>query len=481
MTRQHPEFVLSPPNARWLFVLMVLACWAVSLRGRAAERPNIVLIVADDLGWTDLACFGSHYYRTPNIDRLCRQGMKFTAAYTCGPNCAPTRACLMSGMYTPRHGIYTVGSGARGKEKFRRLVPVPNQTTLAPSFTTIAELLHDAGYATAHMGKWHLGEPGTAGPCEQGFDLNIGGNHSGSPRGGYFGPFTRNPQLPVVSEGTNLTDLLAQEAVNFIRAERGHPFFLYLPFYAVHSPHQAKKERIQEYQRRKPYVGHNNPTYAAMIETVDTGVGNIMAELDSLGLTDNTVVMFYSDNGGVGGYAEAGVKGTRGVTSQAPLRGGKGMLYEGGIRVPLIVRWPGTTRPASVCAAPVITVDFYPTLAEIGQVKAPLPERLDGTSIVPLIKGESLPARKLFWHFPGYLEGNAKLGSWRTTPAGAVQMNGWKLIEFFEDEHVELYNLATDISERNNMVDTQSEKAAELKNALHVWRQRVAAPMPESK
>ncbi len=480
MIRQYLVPARPSRGTPWWIALVLVAC-CLGARSSQAARPNIILIVADDLGWTDLACFGSHYYRTPNIDRLCRAGMKFTAAYTCGPNCAPTRACLMSGMYTPRHGIYTVGSGARGKEKFRRLVPVKNETTLAPSFLTLAEVLHDAGYTTAHMGKWHLGEPGSAGPCEQGFDLNVGGNHSGSPRGGYFGPFTKNPQLPVVPAGTNLTDLLSREAVRFLHAQRDKPFFLYLPFYAVHSPHQAKKDLIAEYTQRKPWGGHNNPTYAAMIETVDTGVGSILAELEALRLTEKTIVIFYSDNGGVGGYAEAGVKGTRGVTSQAPLRGGKGMLYEGGIRVPMIVRWPGVTQPGSVCAAPVITLDFYPTLAEIAQVKTILPKRLDGVSIVPLLQGESLPPRKLFWHFPGYLQGNAKLGSWRTTPAGAIQTEGWKLIEFFEDNHTELYNLAEDIGEDHDLVEQQPRKAAELKKALHTWRQRVHAPMPTPK
>lgn len=446
----------------------------------AADRPNVVLIIADDLGWTDLACYGSKYYRTPNIDRLCRDGMKFTSAYTCGPNCAPTRACLLSGLYSPRHGIYTVNSGARGKEEHRRMIPVENRVTLDASYVTLAEAIKKAGFATAHAGKWHLGSPGEAGPKEQGFDYNFGGNHTGHPKGGYFSPY-RNPQLPDGPEGENLTDRLSAEIDGFIREHKEHPFFVYLPYYAVHTPIQAKADLAAEYEKRKPHGGHDNPKYAAMIETMDAGIGRILTTLDELDLTGETVVIFSSDNGGVGGYTAAGVKGANEITSQAPLRGGKGMLYEGGVRVPLIVRWPGVVPPGSQSDEPLISVDFYPTLAEI--VDADTPDLLDGVSFAPILKDPSaeLDREALYWHFPGYLQASGRQGTWRTTPAGGIRCGDWKLLEFFEDGRLELYNLADDIGEENDLSETSPLKREELHRKLVEWRRRVNAPMPVPK
>ncbi len=434
----------------------------------ANEPPNIVLIVADDLGWTDLGCFGSRYYQTPHVDRLCNEGTKFTSAYSCGPNCAPTRACLMSGMYSPRHGVYTVGTGARGKKQHRQLIPVENKTTLALSFVTLGEVLHDAGYVTAHFGKWHLGQPAKAGPEEQGFDFNFGGNHSGQPQGGYFSPYN-NPQLPDGPEGENLTDRMSDEAVQFIEQHREKRFFVYLAYYAVHSPIQAKAEVVARYVERKPRGGHRNPKYAAMIETMDTGIGRILETLDNLKLADRTVIVFYSDNGGTK------------ITSQAPLRGRKGMLYEGGVRVPLIVRWPGVTKPGSVSDTPVNSVDFLPTLAEIAHGKPP--KSLDGTSITALLKNpdSNIGRQAIYWHFPGYLEDNAQKGTWRTTPAGAIRVGDWKLIEFFEDNRLELYNLRNDIGEANNLAETNSTQRDELYRRLVQWRKSVDAPIPKRK
>jgi len=426
------------------------------------------------MGWRDLGCCGSTYYETPNIDRLAAQGMMFSDAYTCGPNCAPTRASLMSGQYTPRHGIITVGNSDRGPEHLRKLIPQETKTVLNAEITTIAEAIKPAGYVSASMGKWHLGNDPGHGPVGQGFDLNVGGYEAGHPRS-YFSPY-KNPELKDGPEGEYLTDRLTEEALKFIEANQDKPFFLYLPHYAVHTPIRAKKEMIAKYEAKEPSNGQGNPTYAAMIESTDQGVGRMMAKLDELGLTDDTIVIFSSDNGGVGGYEALGIKNGE-ITSNAPLKGGKGMLYEGGIRVPLFVRWPGVVKPRTRCDEPVITVDFYPTLLEMAGAARPARQALDGQSILPLLRGAgSLKREAIFWHFPAYLQGGG--GTWRTTPAGAVRKGQWKLIEFFEDGRVELYDLVRDIGEKTNLADKMPEKAKELHNLLRNWRESVNAQVP---
>jgi len=434
--------------------------------------PNIVFILADDLGWTDLGCFGSRYYETPNIDRLCQQGMKFTQAYSNGPNCAPTRASLMSGQYTPRHGIYTVATGARGLEKFRRMIPVENQQNLPLEKVTIAAALKDSGYTTAMFGKWHLGETADYHPSRRGFDQAI------VSMGRHFN-FSTNPQVNVDPD-TYLADFLTDQAVRFIDQNKARPFFLYLPHFAVHVPHEAKKELISKYEKKQPAGGHHSPVYAAMIESLDQSVGRILDKLDELQLAGNTIVIFFSDNGGVGGYEAAGVP-AKGITANAPLRGGKGMLYEGGIRVPLIVRWTGTVKPGSVCDEPVISLDFYPTFLELAGASARPDHKLDGRSLSPLLQSAGkarLNREAMFWHFPGYLEAGADTGNWRTTPAGAVRSGNYKLVEFFEDGHVELYNLKEDIGETRDLARKMPEKASELHGKLKAWRQAIRAPMP---
>ena len=397
---------------------------------------------------------------------------------------APTRACLLSGQYSPRHGIYTVGSGARGSAMLRRLVPPPNQTVLDTKIITLAETLRASGYATFHFGKWHLGSPPMAGPRQQGFDINCGGNQAGSPRGGYFSPY-RNPQLTDGPKGECLTDRLSTEAASAIRQHVQHtparPFFLYLPFYAVHTPIQTTQKLAAEYSQRPAAGRHRNPKYAAMVQTVDTGVGRVLAGLKEMQVAQRTLVIFTSDNGGLGGYRSADEQLPNGITDNAPLKGGKGMLYEGGIRVPMIVRWPGHTRPASTCPIPVITVDFYPTLAEIAGTTMPVGQVCDGVSIRKLLEGESLPERPLFWHFPGYLQAYGRRGAWRTTPAGAVRQGDWKLIEFFEDGRRELYHTGRDISEKYNLVGNEPEIAGQLYALLANWRSRVGALMPTGK
>jgi arylsulfatase A-like enzyme len=420
---------------------------------------------------------GSTFYETPHIDRLARGGMIFTNAYANAPNCAPTRACLMSGQYGPRHGVYTVGSSTRGKAKGRRLIPIENHTTLPSETVTIAERLKAAGYATCHLGKWHLGGKPETKPGGQGFDVNVGGNHAGHPRT-YFSPY-RNPDIPDGPDGEYLTDRLTDEAVRFIDDHKGGPFFVYLTHYAVHTPLQAKKELIETYKQKAPSGGHDHPVYAAMIESVDRGIGRILQRLDDLGLADDTLVVFFTDNGGCGGYAELGIKGLE-ITSQAPLKGGKGTLYEGGIRVPMAVRWPGRVPPGTRCEVPVIGLDFYPTLLEVAGAEPPDGQILDGVSLVPLMtRNGNLKRDALYWHFPAYLQGGG--GTWRTTPGGVIRAGDWKLIEYFEDGRLELYDLRDDIGETTNLADREPEKAKALHDRLVAWRKKVNAPVPTEK
>jgi arylsulfatase A-like enzyme len=450
----------------WALVVACCSPLGIAVRTAGAARPNVVFFLIDDLGWKDAGFMGSRYYLTPHVDRLAKQGMVFTSAYSNGPNCAPTRACLMSGWYSPRHGIYTVGTSERGRAKLRKLIPVKNRTTLADGVVTLAEALKSAGYVTAHMGKWHLGPD----PKTQGFDVNIGGNRTGSPRGGYFSPY-RNPQLPNGPKGEYLTDRLTDEALKFLDANRAKPFFLYLAHYAVHTPIQAKAELTESYRKRKPDRYHNNPKYAAMIDSVDQSVGRVLKKLDDLKLVENTIVVYTSDNGGYGP-----------VTSQHPLRGSKGMLYEGGIRVPLIVRWPGHTTAGSRSDVPVASIDFYPTLLEAAGVDR-AGRLLDGESLVGVLtQTGSLKRKALFWHFPAYLQAYRGMQSpWRTTPAGAVRAGDWKLIEFFEDGRLELYNLKDDVGESKNLAEQRPEKTRVLHRLLKEWRKSVKAPVPTGK
>ncbi|MCA9424489.1 MAG: sulfatase [Candidatus Omnitrophica bacterium] len=457
-------------DRKWGLLLVTLLILFISgplLAGSWPEKPNIVLILADDLGWSDVSFMGSQYYETPHLDQLAREGMKFTNAYTNAPNCAPTRACLMTGLYTPRHGIFTVGTSERGESRNRKLIPIPNKTELDPRFTTLPEVLKAAGYHTASIGKWHLGKGKEGGPQAHGFDLNIGGDNEGRTRS-HFAPY-HNPNLEEGPDGEYLTDRLTDEAIHYIEAHQSSPFFLYLPHYAVHTPIQAKEEKIEKYRHKPPHGGQNNPTYAAMIESLDEGVGRIMETLDRLDLRRKTLVIFFSDNGGHGG-----------ITSNAPLRGMKGMLYEGGIRVPLVLSLPGTIAQDSVSDTPVIGIDFFPTLLEIAGVAKPADLNLDGLSFASLLLGEGQPSdRSLFWHFPGYLqmfEGGE--GVWRTTPVGVIRKGGWKLMEFFEDGNLELYNLEDDLGEQHNLIDDHHELAQELLSEMRSWRKKTGAKLP---
>jgi len=457
--------------------LLLNSCQSKDGKRRDEDQPNVLFILADDLGWRDLSFMGSQYYQTPNIDSLASQGMVFTNAYANAPNCAPTRACLMSGQYGPRHGIYTVGNPDRGVDSLRKLIAVENETVLDSNIITIAEAMERKGYVSASMGKWHLGTPPESGPKSQGFDVNVAGWKKGHPDS-YFSPY-ENPALEDGPEGEYLTDRLTDEAVKFIKANQDEPFFLYLPYYSVHTPLQAKEEEKKMFEAREHRDGHNNPTYAAMIHSVDRGVGRLLKTLNDLNLEKETIVVFYSDNGGLGGYQENGIA-HREVTSQHPLRGGKGMFYEGGIRVPLVVRWPDKIEAGSKCETPVISVDFYPTLLDIAGIERKESKTLDGKSILPLFMQEGEFKREnLYWHFPAYLQGWE--GTFRTRPVSVIRSGNYKLLEFFEDNRMELYNLEEDISESHDLSEEMPEKTEELHRKLQEWREEVNAPVPEKK
>jgi arylsulfatase A-like enzyme len=435
-----------------------------------AGKPNIVFIMADDLGYTDVACFGSKYYETPNIDRLASQGLKLTSHHH-AQNCQPTRAALMSGQYGPRTGVYTVGGIDRFDWSSRPLRPVDNVTSLLLDRTILPQTLKSAGYATAMFGKWHLGEKDGYHPGQRGFNEAI------VSMGKHF-DFPTNPKVEV-PEGAYLADFLTDKAVDFIRRKKDEPFFLYLPHFGVHSPHQAKESLIAKFKDKPGIGGHNNPTYAAMIASVDESVGRVMETLDELKLADNTVLIFTSDNGGVGGYEREGLMKKGGdITDNSPLRSGKGSLYEGGTRVPLIVRWPGIIKAGASCNVPTIHVDMYPTFLSISGAAAPANQVLDGESLVPLFKDSaaSLKRDAIYQHFPGYL--GAGENTWRTTPVATIISGDRKLMEFMEDKRVELYNLAEDIGEKSNLATTQADQAKTLLAKLHAWQAEIQAPMP---
>lgn len=441
-------------------------------------KPNIVFIMADDLGWNDLGYTGSDYYESPNIDRLATQGMIFTNAYSAAANSAPSRACFMSGMYTPRHGIYTVSPSDRGDKTKRKLIPIPNTEDLRSSFVTLGEALKEQGYTCGHVGKWHLGDDADeTGPLSQGFDLNIAGCRAGTPYS-YFYPYCSkkknacHPGLDKGKEGEYLTDRLTDEAVKFIldSEKENKPFFLYMAHHAVHSPLRAPEKLIEKYRNKKKGTYHTNPVYAAMIESLDNSVGKLCKTLDSLGIADNTIIIFTSDNGGM-----------EPVTDNYMIRGGKGMAYEGGIRVPLIVKWPHKIKENSKSDVPVCGIDFYPTLVDMAGGK---PDKsLDGEVLTSLLLGKGKPQeRDLFWHFPAYLESYRNSGmDFRATPYSIIRSGKWKLIYFYETDSCELYNLSADIKEADNLAEKYPSTVSSLKKKLFDWLDNTNADIPTMK
>ncbi len=422
----------------------------------AQERrpPNIVFVLADDLGWAELGCYGNRFNETPHLDRLAREGMRFTDAYAAAPVCSPMRVSFMTGQYPARVGI----------TDYLR----PNDPKfLSPDLDALPKALGRAGYASCLIGKWHLMGDYAArkgDPKLHGFTEVVCSETRGIGGGDYWAPYRFNPAIQPRSEGEYLTDRLNREAVDFIERHRDKPLFLYLSHYAVHTRLDGKPPLVAKY-KAKPGAGERgkNPQLAAMVESIDDGVGMVLAKLDELGIADNTVVIFMSDNGG-----------EHRVTSNAPLRGAKSQLYEGGIREPLIVRWPGVVKPGSVCSTPVSSIDFYPTLLAMAGARCDPKHIVDGASLLPLLRGTgTLRERALFWHYP--LARPHFLGG---VSAGAVRVGDWKLIEFFDTGAAELYNLKDDIGETADLAAKRPDKVAELRKRLADWRASVGAVMP---
>jgi arylsulfatase A-like enzyme len=454
------------PASSSLSLLVMLILRGAVFAEDPVPRPNVVIILADDLGGRDLGCYGSTYHRTPHLDRLAAAGARFTDAYAACPVCSPTRAALLTGRYPARLNLTDWLPGRPDRPDQKLLRPVIRQQRPLEE-VTLAEALRSAGYVTGHIGKWHLGGAGFE-PTRQGFDTNIAGDQTGSPRS-YFAPFRGRdgrfmPGLESAPDGDYLTDRLTVEAEKFIERNRDRPFFLYLAHYAVHIPLRAKPDLVARYPGGGPPGRQNNPIYAAMIESVDEGVGRIVKKLEELKLTDRTAVIFTSDNGGLSVLEGPNTP----ATINAPLREGKGFLYEGGIRVPLLVKWAGDARPAKLIDSPVSSIDLFPTVLDLCGVASNA--AVDGVSLKPALHGDALARDALYWHYPHYCNQGGRPGS-------AVRAGDFKLIEFFEDGRRELYDLRQDIGETRNLIAERPEKAKELAARLDAWRRAVGARM----
>ncbi|MEN8251668.1 MAG: sulfatase [Bacteroidota bacterium] len=452
-----------------LYVLIFLSV-AVScintVKKETIQKPNILLINIDDMGWRDVGYMGSEYYETPNLDALAAEGMIFLNAYAAASNCAPSRACMMSGQWTPRHGIYTVNNSDRGRSKDRKLIPTPNNEYMPDDNILLPEILKEAGYTTCHAGKWHLSDN----PLLRGFDVNIGGCHAGNP-GSYYPPY-KNVPLEAPSKNYYLTDLVMDKTLKFINSVDDKPFFLYYSPYAVHTPLHPVKELLQKYNSKQEWNGQSNAKYATMVENLDTQIGRMIANLKESGKIKNTLILFISDNGGV--YK---------ITKQWPLRAGKGSYYEGGIREPMFVYWKEKIEGGTKTDLPVTNIDFFPTILDAVGINKPAGKILDGKSILPVLTNTgALDERPLFWHFPIYLQsGNKETQDilFRTRPGSAVRLGDWKFIQYFENNDIELYNLKEDISEKNNLAESYPGKVKELLNILEDWREDINAPVPQ--
>ena len=453
-----------------------------------AELPNIVFFLVDDLGWHDLGVEGSTFYQSPNIDRIANEGMRFTNGYAPCQVCSPSRASILTGKYTPRHGI-TDWIGAASGEAWRaagrhsKVLPPAYEHGLRKEEITFAEALRKRGYRTFFAGKWHLGE-GESCPENFGFEVNKGGWKTGTPTGGYFSPY-QNPKLEDGPPGESLPLRLGRETLQFIQDHRDEPFLAYLSFYSVHGPIQTSQERWEKYRTaavennqgtNKRFVFDRHlpvrqvqdcPIYGGMIEAMDDAVGLVLAGLDQLGLAENTIICFTSDNGGVS-------SGDNYSTSNLPLRGGKGRQWEGGIREPFYLKVPGMAEPGSTCDIPVSGIDFYPTLLELSNTPAPQEQLLDGVSLVPLLKkevAEQIAERDLFWHYPHY-------GNQGGEPSSVIRHGSWKLIHYYEDGRNELYNLDSDPGEQKDLGASNPSKLNEMKSRLDTWLLDTEAKLP---
>jgi len=476
-------------SSRAVLLVGLMSIFCSSCKKEAPPKPNILFILADDLGYHDLSVMGSQFYETPHIDRIANEGAVFTQGYAACQVCSPSRASILTGKSPARHGI-TDWIGARSGKDWRedgrksQLLPADYEHALRSEFTTLPEALKQMGYSTFFAGKWHLGDKGSW-PEDHGFDINIGGLEVGGPKGGYFDPF-ENPNLPDRKPGENLSIRLASETVDFLNqnnpSETGQPFFAFLSFYAVHGPIQTTQEKWKKYRDKAEMMGiadsgfemghflpirqvQDNPVYAGLVEAMDDGVGLVINELKRLGLEENTIVIFTSDNGGV-------AAGDAFATSNKPLRGGKGYQYEGGIREPYFIKAPGITPSGQKIDIPVTSMDFFPTILEmIGE--APLADdHNDGLSLLPLIKGDSIQERSLIWHYPHY-------GNQGGRPSSIIREGDWKLIYYYEDSSMVLYNLRKDLSETHDIAAQKPRKVVELSQKLFDYLTKVGAKYPE--
>lgn len=476
------EFYRKRKIFKWIVPLMLLVSSFVTAANEKlpAEKPNIIVIIADDLGWMDVGYNGDDFFETPHIDQLAADGMVFNRFYPSAANCAPSRACLLTGMYTPRHQVYLPQGLSRGGEvsKMRFKVPTQGQNstfntipvsinTVSPEFESLAEMLKKSGYVSARLGKWHIGDD------NQGFDVLSAAGEIGEITN-YCGDEQRYYNDDHVAE--RLTDT----ALDFIEDNKKNPFFLYLSHWEVHTPLAARDERIDYYKNkldRWPDKSYD-PVYAGEVEQVDISVGRVLNKLKDLSLEDNTVVIFTSDNGGLSS-----------VTNNSPLRAGKGTYYEGGIRVPFCIKWPGVTKPGTETDIPITGVDFMPTFAEMADAKLPQDQPVDGDSFVPILTGEPFDEnRSLFFHFPLYLGGNEKTGAlpsvdgdenyWRAVPLTVIMEDEWKLIYYYEYDRYELFHLKDDISEQHDLAARETGVALRLLDKLQDWTRRVHAPIP---
>ncbi|MFR9603308.1 MAG: sulfatase [Rikenellaceae bacterium] len=454
----------------------------------APKQPNVLIILVDDLGWNDLGFMGSEYYESPNIDKLASQGMQFSNAYAACQVSSPSRASILTGKYTTNHGVTNflgapTGEAWRKKARYTKMLPPQYAPNMSLEESTLPEYLKENGYKTFMAGKWHLGGEGSH-PEDHGFDINKGGWDTGSPVGGYFSPW-QNPKLPNEIEGENLSMRLSRETVDFIadhtKKNKKQPFFAFLSFHAVHSPIQTTEEKWSYFRDKAEEMGikeegfrydgampvrqnQDNPVYAGLIQQMDDAVGVVLDALEEMGVDENTMIIFTSDNGGV-------VSGDNFSTSLKPLRGGKGMQWEGGIRVPMIIRTPSGEGAGVVCDTPVSGIDCYPTIVDYIGLPQNTNQAVDGVSVMPLVKGEEIAERPLYWHYPHY-------GNQGGEPSGIIRDGEWKLIRYYEDDRLELYNLRIDLSELEPLNHLYPQKVKELSAKLDCWLEECGAIMP---
>ncbi len=464
-----------------MFRLILLLSLFVLLHSAFAAQPNVIFLLADDLGQRDLSCYGSTFYETPNLDRLAKEGALFTNGYAACPVCSPTRAAVQTGRWPQRTGVTDYIGAATTPDAWKRntvLLPAPYVDRLAHEEVTMGEMMKSAGYATFFAGKWHLGPEGFW-PENQGYDINMGGVDRGGPYGPgkYFTPYS-NPRLPDGPPGEHLPDRLATETCKFIEANKSKPFFACYSFYDVHTPLNARADLTAKYEAKRQKLGleakfgreeprdvrlvQEHAVYAAMVEAMDLAVGKILSKLDELDLAKNTLIIFTSDNGGLSTSEGS-------PTSNLPLRGGKGWLYEGGIREPLLVRWPSVVKAGQTLDTPVCSPDYFATLMDVAGGKTTA--KIDGVSLRPILTGGDLPERSLCWHYPHY-------GNQGGAPGAAIRRGDWKLIQWFEKPDApELYHLREDLSEMQNLAKQQPERVKTLLVELQAWQTEVGALM----